>query len=263
MKDRAIGIFDSGVGGIGVLTRAQQLLPAENYIYYADTANFPYGNGNPAAVQLCVDEATEIMVGRGVKALVVACNTATSIAIHTLRARYDFPVLGMEPAVKQAVNHCRGQRIAVVATPLTLQEKKFQDLFDKLRGEGELLLLPAPGLANLVEEGQYRSEAARQYIRRLFADVGTLDGVVLGCTHYLYVAPLIRECYPQAAIFDGGDGTVRHLRRLLAEGRLLRTGETPGQLTVLSSEPSSFLPRFHQFHRDIEDILATVTHIMV
>lgn len=262
MCDQAIGIFDSGVGGISVLARAQQLLPHENYIYYADSAGFPYGDKTPDEVRQRVIAAVDSMVERGIKALVVACNTATSIAIQDLRDRYAFPILGMEPAVKQAVECCPGQRIAVVATTLTLQERKFRTLHTAVSSAGELIPVPASGLADIVEHGDYASEQSRAFIQNLFRDVGHLDGIVLGCTHYLYLIPLIREIYPNATIFGGGDGTIRHLKRLLDQEGLLRV-DGEGKLEVLSSDPAQFLPRFQRFHRDIEIIFTNLDHIMV
>ena len=255
----AIGIFDSGVGGIGVLARAERELPGERFIYYADTRRFPYGDAAPQTVLEGVTQAAEQMAEQGIQMLVLACNTATAVAAAALRARFDFPVLGIEPAIKPAITHCRGRRIAVIATALTLREPKFQRLFEQFRSEGELLILPAPGLADLVERGDYDTATAEHTITELFLGAGHVDGIVLGCTHYLFLLPVIERLYPDAAIFDGGAGLVRNLRRTLAEKG--PAGGEPAPVQVLcSGERAEFLPRFARAHRDIAVILADGAH---
>ncbi|HMM06857.1 MAG TPA: glutamate racemase [Clostridiales bacterium] len=259
-KEAPIGIFDSGVGGISVLGRLTKLLPRENYIYYADTARFPYGDKSCEVVKAGVLEAAATMAEHGIKMLVVACNTATAAAIEDLRAKYDFPVLGIEPALKPAVEAAAGKSVALIATSLTLKEKKFRQLFEAYREKGEIVNLEAPGLADLVENGHYRDEAARAYLSQLFDGVKA-DTVVLGCTHYLFLWELIREFFPAAEIIDGGSGLARNVCRTLMEQRLLKA-EGEGSMTVLSSAEASFLPRFDSFFQDILSILALLSHKM-
>ena len=257
-REGAIAIFDSGVGGISVLGRAVGLLPKENFIYYADTARFPYGDKDCDTVREGVFAAAAEMAAMDIKMLVVACNTATAAAIKELRASYDFPVLGVEPALKPAVEQAAGKRVAVIATALTLREKKFQLLFEKYRGKGEIVNLPAPGLADLVERGHYNDAPARSYLQDLFRGVEA-DVVVLGCTHYLFLLPLILEFFPAAQIIDGGEGLVRNVCRTLAEQGLDNPSGS-GALTVLSSDAASFVPRFDGFFQDILSILAKTAH---
>ncbi len=257
-KHAPIGIFDSGVGGLTVLGRAVKLLPEENFIYYADTAHFPYGDQSHSEVREHVFAAVDEMVAKGLKALVIACNTATAAAINDLRARYDFPVLGIEPALKPAVEAEDSGTIAVIATQLTLREEKFQRLLERYREKGEIINLPAAGLADLVEQGHYNDDVGRGFLSRLFRGVQA-DTIVLGCTHYLFTEPLIRELFPHVRIFDGGEGLARNLLRTLDE-RGLR-GENGGSVTVLSSG-DDFRPRFETFFSDIQSILAPMMHKM-
>jgi glutamate racemase len=257
-KKAPIGIFDSGVGGISVLGRAVRLLPKENYIYYADTARFPYGDQPIATVKAGVMEAAERMAKRGIKMLVVACNTATSAGIDDLRKAYDFPVLGIEPALKPAVAGAEGKSVAVIATALTLREKKFQKLFQQYREMGEIVNLPAPGLADLVENGHYNDDKARDYLKQLFQGVEA-ETIVLGCTHYLFLLPLILEFFPHAEIIDGGEGLTRNVCRTLKETDFLNPCGN-GEVTVMSSDAEAFLPRFDGFFQDILSILDHAPH---
>ncbi|MGN1012156.1 MAG: glutamate racemase [Clostridia bacterium] len=257
-KHLPIGIFDSGVGGLTVLGRAVELLPEENFIYYADTAHFPYGDKSHAEVREHVFSAVSEMAEKGVKALVVACNTATAAAINDLRARYDFPVFGIEPALKPAVEDEHSGTIAVIATRLTLREEKFQRLLERYREKGEIINVPAAGLADLVEQGHYADDTGRAFLRRLFDGV-TPDTIVLGCTHYLFTEPLLREMFPDARIIDGGEGLVRNLLRVLEESGMKNSGG--GKVEVMASG-GDFQPRFDAFFSDIRSILAGLPHKM-
>jgi len=257
-KNAPIGIFDSGVGGITVLGRAVELLPEENFIYFADSAHFPYGDQSLSEVREHVFSAADRMAAKGIKMLVVACNTATAAAINDLRERYDFPVLGIEPALKPAVEAENSGTIAVIATSLTLREAKFQRLFHRYEKKGKILNLPAVGLADLVEQGHYQDDIGRDYLHRLFQGVYA-DTVVLGCTHYLFMEPLIRELFPSAKIIDGGEGLARNIVRVLTQRELL--GENGGKVEVMSSS-ELFLPRFDGFFSDIRSILKALPHKM-
>ncbi len=251
-RDLPIGILDSGIGGVGVLSRCLALLPRERFLYYGDNAHFPYGGKTAASVRDAVFRAVEAM--GPLKGLVLACNTATSAAAVDLRAAYPMPVLGMEPALKPAVE--RGGRVAVLATALTLKEEKFKNLLAEFPN-ADIRLLPAPGLADLVEAGKYGGEEARAYLARLFSGLGPVDDIVLGCTHYGFVLPHIRAFYPAAAIFEGSGGTVRHLLRRLEETEALGTG---GGLEIRCSGDPAFARRLPQFLDDISAIFAAESH---
>lgn len=253
-RAKAIGVFDSGVGGIPVLARAAKALPHENFIYYADTAHFPYGDNDPATIKKGVFSAVEEMDTIGIKAVVIACNTATSIAIADLRKTYKFPILGMEPAIKPAAEHSRGKRVAVIATALTLREDKFRDLLNRCEHKENIIAVPASGLADLVEKGDYNNDKGRDFCKALLKDVGDVDIIVLGCTHYLYLLPLLREFYPKAEIIDGGEGTVKNLCRILEEEQLCAE-KNEGKITVLSSKKEIFVPKFAAFYEAIKEII--------
>jgi len=216
---RPIGILDSGFGGLGVLARAARLAAGERFVYYGDFAHAPYGSKAPDEVARVVDAACARLLERGAKALVLACNTATSAAVAKLRARLDLPVIGMEPALKPAVAAHPDGRILVMATTLTLRERKFRALLERLGAGRRLVELPCPGLSSAVDTGD--PEAAAVRAREL------LDGcpgarearaVVLGCSHYLFVADAVREWFGGGvALYEGSEGTARRLVALLDE----------------------------------------------
>ena len=220
-----IGFFDSGVGGITVLHEALCQLPTESYLYYADTQHVPYGTKSKGEVRQRIFEAVEFMANEGMKALVVACNTATSIAINELRSKYSFPILGMEPAVKPAVEINCTRRVLVLATPLTLQEEKYKNLVTKL---GHAHIIDGVALPELVEYAEnfvFEQHIILPYLREKLSDYN-LDNygtVVLGCTHFPFYKEIIRELFSgDTAIIDGNKGTVSYLKKVL-ENKNLRT----------------------------------------
>ncbi len=216
-----IGVFDSGVGGISALQAMIRLLPQEHFIYFGDTANAPYGTKETDEVIACVREVTNRLTARNIKALVIACNTATGAAAYTLRRELDIPVIGMEPALKPASELRKNGSILVLATPLTLHQEKFNQLMEKY-GEGAVRV-PCTGLMELVEQENW--EAARAYLKEVFSlyDLKRVDAVVLGCTHYVFLKPMIRKMLPDhIAITEGSEGTARQLKRVLARNHLLR-----------------------------------------
>lgn len=233
-KEEYIAVFDSGVGGISVLRELVKLMPQEKYLYYGDSANAPYGAKTTAQVRELTMAAAEKLMARGVKALVVACNTATAAAINELRQTYpDTVVIGIEPAVKVAADQCDGGMIGVMATPVTLREEKFQQLLSHFSNV-QVELIAAPELVSLIEAGadDRALEAYLQPILREFA--GKLDAVVLGCTHYPFAARVISRILGAGTrIVDGGAGTARETHRRLEEAGLLYDG--PGQVLMESS----------------------------
>ncbi len=232
-----IGVFDSGVGGISVLRHLVRLLPEERFLYFGDSANAPYGTKTNEDVKKLTFAAAERFRSRGIKALVVACNTATSAAIAELRAAYpDLIVIGIEPALKLAADTCPGGTLAVMATPMTLREEKFALLMERFDKTCHIYKLPAPGLVELIESGKADSPEAEDLLRKLFAPIPRLDALVLGCTHYPFAAKAIsRVLGSHTLLLDGGDGTARETRRRLAEAGLLRSGE--GEVIIENSKP--------------------------
>lgn len=223
-KTLPIGVFDSGVGGISVLAEIIGNLPSEDFIYLADSANAPYGTKGCECVRGLSVNAARTMMSTGIKALVVACNTATSVAIQHIRNEFDIPIIGMEPALKPAVEAGKSGDIVVMATPLTLKEEKFNRLFEKYNTEATITPLPCPGLVEMIESGA-ESEEIRKYLLKLYKDIelSKVSSIVLGCTHYCLIKREIRDFFGgKALIVDGNAGTARHLKKILEENKLLK-----------------------------------------
>jgi glutamate racemase len=244
--------MDSGVGGLAVLRAAVDLLPHEDFLFYGDIGNAPYGSRADAEIRALALDAVEFLVEKGVKALVVACNTATSAAIEDVRARYtQMPVLGMEPAVKPACEELPGGRIAVMATPAALRMRRFQDHMTLYGKVADIISVPCPGLSRLIEERGPEARAVQDYLKELFKTYLSdgVDGVVVGCTHYIYVEKYIRKFTGAQKLYDGVQGTVRHLERRLEAVGLLRPENAPQGSVSLFATPGSEseLPLFEKF----------------
>ena len=226
-KHDYIGLFDSGVGGISILRHMLRLMPDERYLYMGDSANAPYGTKTKEQVRQLSFAVAEKLIDRGIKALVVACNTATSAAINDLRSAYpDLIVVGIEPALKLAADRFPKGNLGVMATPMTLREEKFDLLLHRFDSQCRVSKIPAPGLVELIEQGRGNSVEAEILLRSLLKDyIGNIDALVLGCTHYPFAAEAIsRVLGEQVALLDGGDGTARETKRRLALAGLLNDG---------------------------------------
>ena len=244
MADRSspIGVFDSGVGGISVLGELERLLPHEDFLYYGDTAHAPYGTKPEEEVMGYIRGVMDYLLQRDVKAVVIACNTATSVAAARLREEMSLPIIGMEPALKPAAQLRKNGQILVLATPMTLRLPKFQRLYD-LYGEGAVRL-PCPGLMELVEQEAFAE--AERYLEEQFAhyEMDKVDAVVLGCTHYIFLRPQLKKILPpHVCVVDGNLGTARQLARVLERDHLLKNeGEGSVQL-ITSAPPALALPK--------------------
>lgn len=228
-KTEYIGVFDSGVGGISVLRQLKKNLPNERFLYYGDSANAPYGKRTTAQVQELTLSAAERMMAFGLKALVIACNTATSAAIRALREKYpDLIIVGIEPAVKPAVDQFPDGRIGVMATDVTLREEKFNNLLRRFDSGATIEKISAPGLVELVESGN--ADSADSLLESILCPYkGKLDALVLGCTHYPLASSAIRRVLgPRVVLIDGGEGTARETKRRLEQANLLYDG--PGEI---------------------------------
>ena len=236
-----VAVFDSGVGGIGVLREIQKLLPHENLLYFGDNARAPYGNRDPDEIRALVLTHARRLLDTA-KALVLACNTATAVAVTPLRERYPtVPIVGMEPAVKPALHVTDHPRILILATAATLREQKLAQLLERFRERAAFDLCAASGLVSLVEGGLADSERALDYLKVLLAPFSgnrRPDAVVLGCTHFPFAARTIsRALGADIPLFDGALGTAKELAHRLRDQELLNPQKSPGQVTVTSSDP--------------------------
>lgn len=231
-----IAVFDSGLGGLSVLRHLRRRMPGERFLYYGDSANAPYGTRSRTEVEALTLDAVGHLMNRGLKALVVACNTATSAAIEALRAKYpELIVVGIEPALKLAADRFPGGRIGVMATPVTLREEKFCHLMSRYASACQVYNIPAPQLVPLIEEGKVDTPLMEQTLHSLldpFAD--KIDVLVLGCTHFPFASHAMERLLgPRVAVLDGGDGTAREALHRLEAANLLEHGA--GQLILENS----------------------------
>lgn len=231
-----IAVFDSGLGGLSVLRHLRRRMPGERFLYYGDSAHAPYGVRSRAEVEALTLSTAERLMSRGLKALVVACNTATSAAIEPLRAKYpDLIVVGIEPALKLAADRFPGGRIGVMATPVTLREEKFCHLLTRYAAKCQVYKIPAPQLVPLIEEGRVDTPIMEQTLHGLLDPfAGKMDALVLGCTHFPFASHAMERLLgPRVAVLDGGDGTARETLHRLEAADLLEKG--PGQLILENS----------------------------
>ena len=227
-SDAPVGVFDSGVGGLSVLRAIRQLLPAERLLYVADSGHVPYGEKSPEFIRLRSQKIAGFLLGQGAKALVVACNTATAAAVSSLREQFpQVPMVGMEPAVKPAAAATRSGVVGVLATTGTLQSAKFAALLDRFASNVQVVMQPCPGLVERIEAGELDSPATRDLLQELVApllDAGC-DTLILGCTHYPFIKPLLRQLVPSSvSMIDTGEAVARQLQRVLSERSLLSAG---------------------------------------
>ena len=229
MDNRPIGVFDSGIGGISLLRNMRALLPGETFIYYGDEKNAPYGTKSEEEILRLSRGDVAFLLQFDVKAIVIACNTATSAAAKALRSEMRLPIIGIEPALKPAQLERRDGQIAVLATPATLRQTKFQNLM-ALYGEGAISV-PCPGLMEFAEKGICEGSELEEFLQNLLRPIAglPLDGAVLGCTHYSFLAAAIRRALSGVKLYDGNEGTARQLKRVLSERNLLSSS---GQGTV-------------------------------
>ncbi|WP_349973394.1 glutamate racemase [Pseudomonas caspiana] len=243
-SDAPVGVFDSGVGGLSVLGEIRDLLPNESLLYVADCGHIPYGEKSPEFIRERCMIIAQFFRDQGAKALVLACNTATAAAAAQLREHYpDWPIVGMEPAVKPAAAATRSGVVGVLATTGTLQSAKFAALLDRFAGDVRVVTQPCPGLVELIESGDLFSPTIRTllrgYVEPLLAE--GCDTIILGCTHYPFLKPLLREMIPESVILiDTGHAVARQLQRLLAQHGLLHDGHAQETQFWTSADPYNF-----------------------
>jgi glutamate racemase len=224
IANQAIGVMDSGVGGISVLKHIHALLPHEDLRYFADSKYAPYGNKTPDEIKARCFEIADFLIAQDVKALVVACNTATAAAIDDMRAKYTLPIIGMEPAVKPAAAATKNGVIGVLATVGTLKSAQFAALLETYGRNVEVATQACIGLVECIERGELNTETTRELLNKYLSPLlkEGADTIVLGCTHYPFVRPLIEEIVgPNVAIIDTGAAVAKQLQKKLAEANLL------------------------------------------
>ena len=234
-KTDKIGVFDSGVGGISVLRELMKELPGEDFLYFGDSANAPYGTKTTEEVRRLTLQNAKMLLSCGIKALVVACNTATSAAINDLRQTYpDAIIVGIEPALKLAADRFPTGKIGIMATAVTLREEKLSHLQERFP-HVTVERIEAPGLVELIEKGKADSPECKALLEKILAPyVGKLDALVLGCTHYPFAKdPIAAVLGEKTQLLDGGEGTARQTRRLLEQAGLLNHGQ--GSVTMENS----------------------------
>jgi len=237
VTNRPVGMLDSGLGGISVLAQALRGLPGEDYVYFGDTANIPYGDKEPEEVLRLTRQAVDKLIFHNCKAIVIACNTATSVAAQQLREELSLPVIGIEPALKPASLLPGEGQILVLATQVTLRLAKFQALMERYGDHA--VPVPCSGLMECVEAGQMEGPQVHRLLQNLLTPYldKPIKAVVLGCTHYPFLRHAIAGFLPQGTpLIDGNEGTVRQLgRRLREENLQAPEGWQGGHVTFLSS----------------------------
>ena len=246
----AVGVFDSGVGGLSVLRAMRRELPHAHFLYVADSAWAPYGERPAAFVAGRAITITDFLVQQGAKAVVVACNTATGAAVEALRARFTMPIVAIEPAVKPAALQTRSRIVGVLATTGTLSSPNMSKLLANYGSDVEFVIQPCPGLADQVEKGRLTSDDTRALVKRYvqpIVDKGA-DILLLGCTHYPFLRPLIEEVAgPGVDVIDPAAAVARELRRRLETSGLLNgSDEAGGERFWTTGQPGDVGPILRQ-----------------
>ncbi|MGN0940380.1 MAG: glutamate racemase [Selenomonadaceae bacterium] len=242
-KFSPVGVLDSGMGGVSVLRELVALLPSENYIYFGDSANAPYGSRTDEEIIKLSEHAIEGLIADGVKALVIGCNTI-SAHVAILRKKYEnLPIIATEPAVKPAAESFPGGNVVVMATVATLRGKKFDRLMERYKDMAHIVKCPCPGLMDFVERGDIHSDALRAYITERLSSLDgvamdEINAIVLGCTHYPFVRGMIEEVVGNGVkIFDPAPGIARQLLRRLKSANMLNDSDGNGEITWQNSSP--------------------------
>ncbi len=242
-QENPVAVFDSGVGGLSVLREIRNLLPHEDLLYVADSAHVPYGEKSTSFIETRAILITEFFIRQQAKAVVVACNTATSAAVETLRARFDIPIIAMEPAIKPAAQQTRSNVIGVLATSGTLSSERFANLTARHGNGVKIVVQPCPGWVELVEHGNINNEEAHILVDRYVTPLleKGVDTLVLGCTHYPFLKNTIQKIAgSNVTIIDPSPAVARELQRRLHHHQLLNPDKSKkGEDTFWSSGNSA------------------------
>lgn len=238
-NDAPIAVIDSGVGGISVLKELIRLMPNENYIYFGDNENAPYGNKTAEEVRSLMFSNVSMLIKEGAKAIVIACNTATAASATALREKYpNIPVIGIEPAIKPSAKYKEHSNVLVMATTLTLKQEKFEELLERFSSYVNIMTLACPGLMEFIENGVTKGNELEEFLEKLFSDVKGIkfDSVVLGCTHYPHIKETIKKVLGNdIMVFDGGEGTARETKRRLDDLGLINKSKEKGIIKIICS----------------------------
>ncbi len=238
-NDAPIAVIDSGVGGISVLKELLRLMPNENYIYFGDNENAPYGNKTTQEVRSLMFSNVGRLLEDGAKAIVIACNTATAASAAVLREKYpDIPIIGIEPAIKPSAKYKEHSNVLVMATTLTLKQEKFEELLERFSDDVNIMTLACPGLMEYIEDGITEGKELEEFLENLFSDVRGIkfDSVVLGCTHYPHIKETIKKVLgDNIMVFDGGEGTAKETKRRLEASGLINKSKEKGIVKITCS----------------------------
>lgn len=238
-SERPIGIFDSGIGGLSVTSTIRQALPTERLLYFGDGAHVPYGSRSLEEVREFSLAITDALLAKGAKVIVIACNTASAAALRTLRERYpDVPFIGMEPAVKPAVEHTRTGVVGVIATVATFQSELYATIVERFAQDVEVLHQPCPGLVKQIEGGEFDTETTETMLRGWLEPLvaRNIDALVLGCTHYPIVRPLIERIVgPEVRVIDPAPAIARQVQRVLQRDDIAAPEGSTGDLLCYTS----------------------------
>ena len=250
-KTAPVGVFDSGMGGLGTLKALKNQLPHEDFVFYGDNANAPYGTKETERIRALSFACTDFLLAKGCKTIVIACNTASSAAKEELRRAYDVPFVAMEPAIAPAGRARKDGWVLVMATPATLRQPLFVYRVNKCGLEGHVLPVPCPKLVELTERGALLVEETYQAIEEAFLPHRDkqVDAIVLGCTHFIHAKRQIRQCadtiWPGVPLMDGNQGTAVQLERILNQYDMRNEQTGPGRIELCTSgDPKVYLPLF-------------------
>jgi glutamate racemase len=244
VREGPIGVFDSGVGGLAVLQELRRLLPAEDYVYYADQAHFPYGGRSSEEIVELASDAVADLTRRGAKAVVVACNTASGAALTRLRATFDIPIVGMEPALKPACAMTRNGRVGLLATQGTVQGAALRGLIERVSGSVEVLCVPAPGLVELVESGMRDPAQVANSVAAAVAPLreAGVDVVVLGCSHYAFLKDAAQACLGDGVtVLEPAGAVAAQAARVMQQRGLVRREGRTGSVVYHSTADAAAL----------------------
>lgn len=246
--DKPIGFYDSGVGGISVLYETMRVLPNEDYVYYGDNLNAPYGQKDEATIRELSLKCADFLYKNNVKSIVIACNTATTVVVNAMREVYNLPVFSMEPAIKPAKEFHKQGTILVMATNATLRQQRYNTLIEKLHLKERIINIACPELVELVEKDDINGRHMKEYLKKVMQSVENPENIcaiVLGCTHFAHAEAQIREAAksflnPDCVIYDGRYGTAKYIKNHLNDLNLLCKKQKAGSVKFFSSAENNY-----------------------